>query len=206
MNVEMVPFGWEVVLLRGKAGWKFVLKADGEQSVTTAGTAGMQMWCVDSWDTLPLVSGQLTVAWLIFNKFMEDPINQVSILHWSTGSIPRRNAFYGRGSGPVWLNYVSCIGNETSLLNCSHSGTRYYCSHYDDAGVQCLGTVKPSQGLTHLGAIRCCSHYLLCCSFCVATIQGQLLFKVASDWREIRCFICVLYYHNMIRGFVIQGR
>ena len=186
MSVEMVPFGWEVVaLLCGKAGWKFVLKADGEQSVTTAGTAGMQMWCVDSWAILPLVSDQITVAWLIYNKFME-----VSILHWSTGSIPRRNAFYGQGSGPIWLNYVSCIGNETSLLNCSNRGTRYYCRHYDDAGVQCLGTVKPSQCLTHwadntyrISAIRCCGHYLLCCSFLCgnysreATIQGGIWLK-----------------------------
>ena len=39
-----------------------MLKADGEQSVTTAGTAEMQMWCVDSWDTLHLVSDQITVA------------------------------------------------------------------------------------------------------------------------------------------------
>ena len=51
-----------MALLCGKAGWKFVLKADGEQSVTIAGTAGMQMWCVDSWATLPLVSDQITVA------------------------------------------------------------------------------------------------------------------------------------------------
>ena len=62
MNVQMVPFGWEVVLLHGKAGWKFVLKADGEQSAATIGTAEMQMLCVDSWAMLPLVSDQITVA------------------------------------------------------------------------------------------------------------------------------------------------
>jgi len=36
--------------------WRFVLKADGEQSVTTAGTAEMQLLYVDSWDTLHWVS------------------------------------------------------------------------------------------------------------------------------------------------------
>ena len=51
-----------MALLRGKAGWKSVLKADGEQSVTVVGTAKTQLLCVDSWDTLPLVSDQLTVA------------------------------------------------------------------------------------------------------------------------------------------------
>ena len=39
-----------------------MLKADGEQSVAMVGTAEMQMWCVDSWATLPLVSDQITVA------------------------------------------------------------------------------------------------------------------------------------------------
>ena len=58
------------------------------------------------------------------------------------GPVPYINAFYGQGSGPIWLDYLRCTGNETSLLNCSHSGigiTRYYCGHDDDVGVECPG-------------------------------------------------------------------
>ena len=39
-----------------KAGWRSVLKAGGEQSVTLTGTVEKQQWCVGNWDTLHLVS------------------------------------------------------------------------------------------------------------------------------------------------------
>ena len=62
------------------------------------------------------------------------------ILHYFVGPIPYTNAFYGRGSGPIWLQYLSCTGNETNLLNCSHSGIGVsYCNHRSDVGVQCPG-------------------------------------------------------------------
>ena len=45
-----------------KAGWRSVLKADGEQSVTLVGTAEMQQWHVGNWDTLPLVSERIILS------------------------------------------------------------------------------------------------------------------------------------------------
>ena len=48
------------------------------------------------------------------------------------------NAFYGRGSGPIWLNSVSCSGTELNIKDCSHSGWEINdCSHREDAGVKC---------------------------------------------------------------------
>ena len=61
------------------------------------------------------------------------------------GPIPRINAFYGRGIGPIWLDYLTCTGNETDLLKCSHNGigvTGYFCGHNDDVGVQCPGNIE----------------------------------------------------------------
>lgn len=31
---------------------------------------------------------------------------------------------YGPGSGPVWLRNIQCVGNETSLHRCPHTGFR----------------------------------------------------------------------------------
>ena len=58
------------------------------------------------------------------------------------GAIPYSNAHFGSGSGPIWLDYLYCDGNENSLLNCSHRGigaTALLCDHSDDVGVHCPG-------------------------------------------------------------------
>ena len=53
-----------------------------------------------------------------------------------------RSAGFGQGSGSIWLDSVTCTGNESQLANCSHLGVGVTrgCSHGDDAGVRCSGT------------------------------------------------------------------
>ena len=56
---------------------------------------------------------------------------------WSYSS-----AYYGQGSGPIWLDNVYCTGSESIITSCGHLGfnvTRS-CSHWEDAGVWCYGT------------------------------------------------------------------
>ena len=59
------------------------------------------------------------------------------------GAIPRLRSYFGRGTGPVFLNQVSCYGIESTILDCSFSRSYSYCiSHLHDSGVECVGIAK----------------------------------------------------------------
>ncbi|KAK7938865.1 hypothetical protein WMY93_002191 [Mugilogobius chulae] len=47
-------------------------------------------------------------------------------------------AHFGQGTGPIWMDDVSCTGGETKLSQCQHRGLGSHdCSHREDAGVVC---------------------------------------------------------------------
>ena len=51
-----------------------------------------------------------------------------------------RLAGFGQGSGPIWMDSVTCTGNELTIASCGHLGLNItrYCNHWEDAGVVCL--------------------------------------------------------------------
>ncbi|CAH1245085.1 DMBT1 [Branchiostoma lanceolatum] len=49
-----------------------------------------------------------------------------------------KEASFGEGSGPIWLDDLVCQGNESGLSECGHNGLGVVnCGHDEDAGVVC---------------------------------------------------------------------
>ena len=114
----------------------------GVPSVITPGTAVMLVWSVGSWDTLCWVRNILfKFELLCLGTYRLSASKWLHLLH-STGAISLNNAYYGSGTGPILIDYVSCTGNEQFLANCTNRGigvTSSSCGHDDGAGVQCPG-------------------------------------------------------------------
>ena len=55
-------------------------------------------------------------------------------------SAPHSSAYFGQGTGEIWLDDVACSGNEMSVTLCQHKGFgTHNCGHGEDAGVVCSG-------------------------------------------------------------------
>ncbi|XP_056150146.1 deleted in malignant brain tumors 1 protein-like [Lampris incognitus] len=71
-------------------------------------------------------------------------------LDCGTVQAAKTSAFFGRGSGEIWLDDVECLGNETSLGHCQHSSYGdNNCGHSEDAGVVCSSTIRLLNGSDH---------------------------------------------------------
>ena len=58
-----------------------------------------------------------------------------------TGGTPYYNAFFGVGTGPIYLDDVTCTSSASQLLECSSRPIlEHNCDHHSDAGVGCKGT------------------------------------------------------------------
>ena len=65
-----------------------------------------------------------------------------------------RGATHGQGSGPIWMNDVSCSGNESHLYDCAHQGWgNSNCTHSQDASVEC-SAVRLADGGANYGRVE----------------------------------------------------
>uniref|UniRef100_A0A3P9CS95 SRCR domain-containing protein n=1 Tax=Maylandia zebra TaxID=106582 RepID=A0A3P9CS95_9CICH len=71
-------------------------------------------------------------------------------LDCGTALAPPKEAHFGEGSGPIWLDGVACSGSERSIIQCQHRGSeKNGCTHHKDAGVICSGARIRLTGSTH---------------------------------------------------------
>ncbi|XP_041369837.1 deleted in malignant brain tumors 1 protein-like [Gigantopelta aegis] len=65
-----------------------------------------------------------------------------SVAHYRSAFTARTQAYYGPGSGPIWLDDVGCSGSEAAITSCQLKPWGVTdCTHNEDASVDC----DPSQ-------------------------------------------------------------
>ena len=60
--------------------------------------------------------------------------NQLGYLG-ASAVLPR--ARFGPGGGPILLDDLQCVGNESRLVDCPRRSSGHNCHHYKDVGVRC---------------------------------------------------------------------
>ena len=98
----------------------------GRVEVYTNSTGGLDnaQWgtiCDDSWD---IKDARVVCHQLGYPGAMAAPLS----------------GHYGSGDGPIWIDDVECIGTESDIFACEHSGiSNHNCDHGEDVSVECSG-------------------------------------------------------------------
>lgn len=83
-------------------------------------------------------------------------------------------AYFGEGNGTIWFDDFLCLGNESTLLQCSHSGLGIHnCQHSEDASVVCSGKVLLLKFIVYMSTrvyLQWC-HDVWCSNFVVFRVN-----------------------------------
>ncbi len=100
----------------------------GEPCAVISGAELMLLLFADNLDT-PVQVSRLKSTYLAV---------KIILLIFLPGAIPRLNAAFGQGIGPILFDDVRCNGLEQRLFDCPHLGLEVNnCGHHEDAGVEC---------------------------------------------------------------------
>ena len=123
----------------------------GEQCVMISGVVWMQVWPADSWASLGTVSVYYCcftitdinnhLCKILIQAFKQSAWKCVissQFICYFTDAVARSFAFYGQGTGSIWLDNVQCTGTESRLFDCPANAVgSHNCAHSEDAGATC---------------------------------------------------------------------
>ena len=133
--------------------WNCAITGSGAQSVMICGVHQMQVLLANSLVTRELVGITFitsdindnscsppqcitTVVYLVtmLVDFRSSSLNSLCL----SGARAFSSAFFGRGTGGIYLDNLGCHGSESRLIDCVHSTIGIHnCYHGDDAGLRC---------------------------------------------------------------------
>ena len=86
-------------------------------------------------------------------------------------SAPRK-AHYGQGTGPIWLDDVSCLGTEPDLFTCRHRGIgNDDCRHREDASAECSGIPQNCYDINTPTNVTVCIISIYIVPSCIPTLS-----------------------------------
>ena len=148
---------------------------NGEQCVMMAGAVLMLLLSASSW-----VMQLLEVSTIIV-QFVSKQQIRCFFFFWVTGGIPYSNAFFGAGTGPIYLDDVACTSSDSQLLECSSRPIlRHNCPHSTDAGVGCEGNIFLISAMRNV----CCNNWLMLLTIIFIMCSSMQNWSTSISWRQ----------------------
>ena len=116
-------------IIRNSEMWELNCPDEGDVRLVngTASSGRVEVFHDGQWGTVCDDSWNITDANVVCQQ-----------LGFPSASIAHRQAFFGEGIDPIWMDNVLCTGAESRLVDCLFNGFgNHNCQHREDAGVTC---------------------------------------------------------------------
>lgn len=123
-----------IIIIFPTASTEFKIRVRGTQnSFITSGRGRVEVQYNGVWGTVCDTEWDLHAATVVCRE-----------MGWGRAVRPSFGSEFGQAWGPIWMDFVRCNGDETSLEKCGHTGWGLVssCTHSNDAGVVCTSKRK----------------------------------------------------------------